>query len=141
MYKKILLAFDSSVPASKALEHTVKLGKAINCEKIMILHVKQIIAVQESFYNIRLESLYDAENEKVLNSAIKLLQEQNIPYETQTVEGADPATIITNYAKMHEYDLIVIGRTGKGRITSALIGSVSKEVISSASCPVLVIKG
>jgi nucleotide-binding universal stress UspA family protein len=37
-------------------------------------------------------------------------------------------------------DLIVVGSSGKSGLASALLGSVSRHVVSHASCPVVVVK-
>ncbi|MEM7093882.1 MAG: universal stress protein [Actinomycetota bacterium] len=40
-----------------------------------------------------------------------------------------------------EYDLVVVGRTGRGRIARMLIGSTARHVAKEATCPVAIVDG
>jgi nucleotide-binding universal stress UspA family protein len=51
------------------------------------------------------------------------------------------ADVIVEQAERSEADLIVMGSRGHRAIASALIGSVSAEVVDRAPCPVLVARG
>ena len=53
------------------------------------------------------------------------------------VEDGHAAKVLAERSR--EADLLVVGRTGFGAIESALIGSVSHEVVRKAACPVAVI--
>ena len=55
------------------------------------------------------------------------------------VAFGDPAQEILVAAERLAPDLIVMGRSGAGRIRRALIGSVAGEVLRHATCPVLVV--
>ena len=50
-----------------------------------------------------------------------------------------PASEILAVATEHGADLIVVGSTGHGAWTGAILGSVSQRVLHHASCPVLVV--
>lgn len=139
MYKKMLVAFDGSAPSARALHHAAELWKTIGSEKLTILHVNKDLPMQEPILNIDLDQLLDEENQEILNSAIQFLSESNVNYETHVFDG-DPAHIITVYASEHDYDVIIMGSTGKGLIKEALLGSVSHKVAQSAHCPILIVK-
>ncbi|MEY3296772.1 MAG: hypothetical protein RLZZ597_32 [Cyanobacteriota bacterium] len=54
--------------------------------------------------------------------------------------GGEPGPQICDIASRYNADLIVIGRRGRGRIQSALLGSVSHYVLHHAHCSVLIIQ-
>ncbi len=141
MYKKILVAFDESEMASRALQHAAELAKTTDCEKLTIIHVAvQSPIVQEYLGSVDLLTLLDKENAKLLSKVVDYMKSENIPYDTESFSGFDAGQIIANYATDNQYDLVVMGRTGKGFVQEALIGSVSIKVLRSAKCPVLIIK-
>jgi nucleotide-binding universal stress UspA family protein len=51
------------------------------------------------------------------------------------------ATAIVERAKRERTQIIVLGSRGRGTLQSTLLGSVSRDVIQQAHCPVLVVKG
>ena len=57
---------------------------------------------------------------------------------TQLLDG-DPAREILRTAREGDHDLIVLGSRGRGRMTTALLGSVSNRVMHDAEVPVIVI--
>jgi nucleotide-binding universal stress UspA family protein len=63
-----------------------------------------------------------------------LLTEAGVPYETKVAFG-NPADEILRLAHEAPFDLIVIGRRGRG-LSKALLGSVSEKVIQNARVPV-----
>jgi nucleotide-binding universal stress UspA family protein len=56
------------------------------------------------------------------------------------LESGKPASKVLAVAKNWPADLIVMGSHGRGTIKGIVLGSVSKEVLHRASCPVLVVR-
>lgn len=54
--------------------------------------------------------------------------------------GGEPGPQICDIANHYNADLIVIGRRGRGRIQTALLGSISHYVLHHAHCSVLVVQ-
>ena len=57
---------------------------------------------------------------------------------TQLLDG-DPARELLRPAREGDHDVIVMGSRGRGRVTAALLGSVSNRVMHDADVPVIVI--
>ncbi len=54
--------------------------------------------------------------------------------------GSNPSRALVDTARNENFDLIVVGSRGLGSAAAFLLGSVSKQVVSKASCDVLVVK-
>ena len=75
-----------------------------------------------------------------LEAALELATEHGIEAQTELLAG-NPAAEIVAYADTVDADLIVVGSRGHGRIASALLGSVSRGVLSESKRPVLIVRG
>jgi nucleotide-binding universal stress UspA family protein len=61
------------------------------------------------------------------------------PNAERRVEVGRPAVKLAAVATEEHADFIVVGTRGRGRLSSAVLGSVSRELLSHAPCPVLVV--
>ncbi|MEI7845232.1 MAG: universal stress protein [Chloroflexota bacterium] len=52
----------------------------------------------------------------------------------------DPLEQILNYINAEKIDMLICGSRGTGNITGWLMGSISRELVSQAACPVLVVR-
>jgi nucleotide-binding universal stress UspA family protein len=68
-----------------------------------------------------------------------LLQERGIAA-TLVAADADPAEALIQAAREEEADMILVGHTGTGYVTRALLGSTAENVIRHAPCDVLVVR-
>jgi nucleotide-binding universal stress UspA family protein len=60
-------------------------------------------------------------------------------HESEILEG-DPATLIADVARSRNADLLIVGSRGHGGLASALIGSVSRALLTRSSAPVMVVR-
>jgi nucleotide-binding universal stress UspA family protein len=56
------------------------------------------------------------------------------------VRVGDEATEIVSFAEAHSIDLIVLGSRGRTGLTRALLGSVTRDVVTSTQASVLVVR-
>jgi nucleotide-binding universal stress UspA family protein len=119
---KILIATDGSPSALGAVEFGLDLAQEQSAWPVFI-HVAP-------HYRARAP----------LVEAQRLAAEKNVPARTEPVSG-NPAEAIVSYAQTIEADLIVVGSRGHGAAASVLLGSVSRGVLRSAHCPVVVVRG
>jgi nucleotide-binding universal stress UspA family protein len=70
----------------------------------------------------------------------QLLEEEEIDSSLESILGSNPSRALVDTAQKEKIDLIVVGNRGLGNAAAFLLGSVSKQVVTKASCDVLVVK-
>jgi nucleotide-binding universal stress UspA family protein len=90
-----------------------------------------------------LQTIYDARQEDAERLATAASRRVDRPglAATWEVGSGRPANTILDAADRFHPDLLVVGNRGLGPLTSALLGSVSEELVDHAPCPVLVARG
>lgn len=158
MYSKILVPYDVSMPADDALEHAVKLAKAVNNGKVevILLHViaklplYPLMEMKESTSSPRSASLIE-HIEKVHDEAgdylAQMIEEKRKRYISTGIKIRSvvlkgiPVEKILEYAEKEKVDLIILGNLGWGEITkSKTLGSVTRGVVERAHCPVMIVR-
>jgi len=126
----VLIAFDGSQNAERALQYGAYLAKNIRA-KMTVLYV-----CHSELSRLRPEQVREAGNH-ILSRASEILEETNLD---QRVELGNPAETIIRVAQQGEYDLIVLGSKGHGAVERFLLGSVSEHVIHYADSSVLLVR-
>ena len=75
----------------------------------------------------------------LLEPAVALVLAAGVEHEIEVARG-DPAHTLIDILENFGCDLIVMGARGMGTLRSALLGSVSHEVLHAATVPVLIVK-
>jgi len=74
-----------------------------------------------------------------LAAAEVLLKAAGIAYECEVAMG-DPAHTLIDILENFQCDMVVMGASGTSTLRSALLGSVSNEVLHAAGVPVMIVK-
>jgi nucleotide-binding universal stress UspA family protein len=148
--KKILYSTDLSKNSSYAFLYAVDLAKKHNA-KIVILHaIEPVPAYAEAYGGLtgaqkkqQLDEMVES-MKKHLTGFCKKAEAQIGPpcVELVTkilVPTAYPPDAILNTAEEEDCDVIVLGTHGKGFISYAFLGSVSKSVLHRTQKPVFII--
>jgi nucleotide-binding universal stress UspA family protein len=158
IFKKILVPYDGSKFADKALEHAIaiaELSRGVNSNntQIILLHVVTEIPIPLTFERpiqspktgrrVALSEYITELYEEMKTNALKMLEERKHRYalheviiEIKLLVG-NPAEKIIDFANQEKVDLIVIGNVGLSGISKVrALGSVSRSVSERASCPV-----
>jgi nucleotide-binding universal stress UspA family protein len=137
--KQIVIATDGSDAAGHALDQGFSLAAALGAE-VAVVHVRHTPSTMlgTPYYD---HGVVDSSHhaEAVMADA-KLHAIRHGVHADYEVVGGDPATAIVEFAQARDADLIVIGSRGLGRVTGAILGSVSRAVAQHADRPVLVAK-
>jgi nucleotide-binding universal stress UspA family protein len=129
---KILVGYDGSDAAKKALNVAKKHAKAFN-GKIYIL-TSLVGGTGE-----REKDIYEAESN--LEDAVKSIEKDGIPCEEHLlIRGMDPGEDIVQFANDHGADEIIIGIIKKSRVQKILMGSNAQYIILHSPCVVVAVK-
>ena len=137
----VLVAYDGSKPARKALEEAVsEYGE----ETIVLLRV--IEAAEDSFgasLSLLREQFEDDPEElaeDIADEVIETLEATDGNYEVETAVGT-PAREIVEYAEQHdEIERILIGSHGRKGVSRVLLGSVAEKVVRRSPVSVTVVR-
>jgi nucleotide-binding universal stress UspA family protein len=138
-YRHVLVAFDGSPDSGLALEHATALAQTMRARLALVAVVPPSPAFAwqaPGGGRIAHDALQD-ELDKDLREAADTIPD-DLPLTTRLLEG-DPAREILRAAREGSHDLIVMGSRGRGRMSAALLGSVSQRVMHEAPVPVMVV--
>ena len=128
--QRMLIPFDGSRNAEKALQYAAYLAKNIGAKMTLLyVHHPELIA-------LRPEKAKQVEN-RILSRASDILEKTELD---KRVESGDPAKIIIQTAKAGNYDLIVMGSKGHSAVERYFLGSVSEHVIHYTDSSVLLVR-
>jgi len=122
---KILVGVDGSDHSTWALMEAISIAKKFSG------HIKVITVYKRGNRD---------EATKTQMKAKQLLDEEKIDSSLSAILGSNTSRALVTTAETENCDLIVVGSRGLGNAASFLLGSVSKQVVSKASCNVLVVK-
>lgn len=118
--KKILVAYDGSLPSARAVHSFLQLNLWSDRE-IVILNVGD-----------------DKDAGDVLLERIgRLFKTHDVSY-TTAHEYGDPHEVLLKFAREKKADLIVLGAHGKDKITKFLFGSTTQSILDNAEVPLFI---
>lgn len=131
----LLVAYDGSEAAKKALEHGINLLKPE--DRLVIISVVPSATIKE-FADVDPE-ISIARAQESINEILNELLRKNINVIGIVKEG-DIADEILKLAMDLKCDLIVVGHKGIGKIGRFQLGSVADKVARYANRPVLIVR-
>ncbi|MBI3978890.1 MAG: universal stress protein [Chloroflexi bacterium] len=141
MFQRILVAFDGSANAWRALRLGITLARETNAA-IWALSVEEplphyFLAIGRTPAAARDIATYF---ERLLAEAQREAAEQGVPLQTKAARGHAAQTIVDG-ADALGADLVVIGRHGHAGVLERILGSTTDRVVDLAKCSVLVVPG
>jgi nucleotide-binding universal stress UspA family protein len=136
MFKSILVAWDGSEHAKRALAEAADLARTQD-GRLTLLTVAAPIHAWPGYVPPISEADLDSAAKQTLAEGEALVPE-GIPVSGRTAAG-HPGTELLKRATAADHDLIVMGSRGRGAVRSAVLGSASHFVLNHATVPVLVV--
>lgn len=146
-YKKILVPYDGSEHAKKALLQAAAIAEngdkatlyiAAVCNMVSAMSNFDQVSIAEGCLTTKLTEDLEAQCKADLEEAKGMIPKE-IPVET-LYEVGSPGPMLLNLAKDNDCDLIVMGSRGLGPLKGIFMGSVSSYLVSRSLCPVLIVK-
>jgi nucleotide-binding universal stress UspA family protein len=138
--KKILIATDGSRPSQEAVEFGVELAAEQDAAVVFVHVVPLIDRVPMSAFANALPHELTEHDREALEEAEALAEQRGIRATTKLLRG-DTVGEIVAYPDNLDVEHIVVSSRGHGALASALLGSVSRGVLSESKRPVAVIRG
>ena len=139
---KILLPVDGSELSLEAVRFAIRMVLAGLRADAVLANVQEPASLYELLVAHDPEVINRVAEEAgrhTLESAQELLNAAGVEYECEVAKG-DPAHTIVDIAERFACDLIVMGARGNSAARSALMGSVSNEVLHASAIPVIIVK-
>jgi nucleotide-binding universal stress UspA family protein len=139
MFQRILLAWDGSEPALRALDLAVDLARRYDAEVVAasVAHSPAHAETEDD----RVESV-DAARRYLRESLEKVRDRADrvgVPLEQALIEGDHPAEDLLRYAHEHGFDLVVAGHHRGGRASRFLFRDLAETLVAAAAIPVLIV--
>jgi len=139
MFQRILISWDGSDAALRALDVAIDLTRRYEAE---------LVAVSVAYSPAHAET--DADRQESATAARRYLQETfaevkdraervGIDVEHHIITGDHPVPAILAYVHEHGFDLVVCGHHHGSRAGRHLLGSFAGDLVSAATTPVLVV--
>lgn len=139
---KILLPLDGSEVSLQAVRQVVRLVRQGLQANVVLAnvqepaHLYEMVMAPDPALIARASAQAGA---KALKAGEALLRHAGIAYVSEVAIG-DPAHTLVDIVERFGCEMVVMGARDKGSLRSALLGSVSHEVLHAAQVPVMLIK-
>ena len=141
--KNILVATDFSEPSAVALNYGRDLARSYDATLHVVHVIEDLLALhgpEIGFAIADVERNIEAAVRRDLDAAITPSDRESLDIRTTITRAPNVSHAISDYAKDHAIDLIIVGTHGRGAFQRFLIGSVAERVMRTAPCPVLTVR-
>jgi nucleotide-binding universal stress UspA family protein len=139
---KILVPVDGSAASLEAVHQALRMVQDGLRASLVLANVQEPATLYEMLLAHDPEVIETVSAEAglhLLEAARALVREAGVEHEIEVAAG-DPAHTLIDILENFGCDMVVMGARGLGTLRSAMLGSVSHEVLHAAQVPVLIVK-
>ena len=138
MYDRILLPTDGTEAMDGVVRHAGALAATHDAEihALYVVDTARFPTLPTEMTWEGLTDMFQREGQRALDAVERLVGDTSV--ERVIVEGR-PSAQISDYARTHDCDVIVMGTHGRGGIDRLLLGSVAENVIRASRIPVVTV--
>ena len=149
MYKRIMVAIDSSATASKALSEAIQLARNSGAE-LCIVHAEDESLLEQhgmgigSYIDVaKAEAAIRSAGQQLLDEAVAQAAAEGVNAEKMLLESSKKRVpdLIEEGAKAWQADLIMVGTHGRRGFERLIVGSVAEKLVRIASSSLLLVRG
>ena len=142
LYSNILVPIDGSQNSFRALRHGLFLSSKLQSELsvLYVLETPPFVYIQSQKVINSITSSLEEEAKKVYDKVDQEAKEYGVAYQKVILKGHPVAAVIIKYSEEKEFDTIIIGSRGHGKIKTAILGSVSHHVVNNTKIPLTLVK-
>ncbi|MEI4231714.1 universal stress protein [Roseovarius sp. D22-M7] len=145
MFKSILVPYDGSPNAEKALDRAMEMARLTGAALTILTVYRHHSMLEASLSMVRpsdpgnLDDIMSEHATEVAEYGKEHVLKAGFENVRAFVTAGHTSRTIIKFAKEHGHDLIVIGSRGMGSMEGYLLGSVSLKVTGLSEVPVLVV--
>jgi nucleotide-binding universal stress UspA family protein len=139
---KILVPFDGSPAAVRALQFAIRLVKQHRGSRVIPVNVQNVatLGASDAILVWAQEQAYAAEQSaKILSKALAICRAAKVKADSRTEVGPIAPTI-NRLARKLGADQIVMGSRGLGGVRGLMLGSVATQLVHLTNVPVTLVK-
>jgi nucleotide-binding universal stress UspA family protein len=139
--KRILVAVDGSDASKRAVQLAAEFAR-FQGAKVVAAHVVQPLFVPPEPYGFNSGSLEAANREygqQLASEAAAAVKELGAEAEALVLTGSPPEMLL-EVSQAEDVALVVVGSSGRGAFSRAMLGSVSDRIVHHCQKPVLVVR-
>ena len=140
MYRKILVAYDGSEGAKRALRAGIDIAKRYGAELHSIAVVEKLPHFAATVGEVK-EALRELTTryEWISQDAARVAKDQGIDLHAKVQPGHEVEAVVT-YAKEGKFDLLVIGFSGHSHAFGRVMGGTAQNLARLSPCTVMIAK-
>lgn len=147
MFERVMIAYDGSVGAERALAKAISLARLCDAHLTVLTVYRHHSMLEASVSMVRGaldpggnldDAMRSAARDAADHAKARALAEGLVKV-SAFIKPGQPARSLVAFGKEKGCDLIVVGSRGMGATEGFLLGSVSHKVTGLAECPVMVV--